>query len=196
LTSEDARGIIQVQEVTAMGEVVLVIDMQRGFLEEGNPLFCGESARSIIPKVQELLDREIARGSTIIFTADAHDPDDLEFKMWPPHCVKGTEEAEIIPELASYARTRVDSARYSAFYGTDLEEQLAQLRPERIHVCGVCTDICVLHTVADARCRDYEVLVYRDCVATFDEQMHQFGLRHMDQILGAEITSLDDEPSS
>lgn len=179
-----------------MGEVVLVIDMQRGFLEEGNPLFCGDSARRIIPRVQELLDREIAKGSTIIFTADAHAPDDLEFKMWPAHCVKGTEEAEIIPELASYAGKRVESARYSAFYGTDLEERLAQLKPERIHVCGVCTDICVLHTVADARCRDYEVLVYSDCVATFDEQMHQFGLMHMDQILGADITSLDNDPSS
>lgn len=179
-----------------MGDVVLVIDMQRGFLEEGNPLFCGEPARRIIPKVQELLDREVAKGSTVIFTADAHAPDDKEFQMWPAHCVKGTEEAEIIPELASYAGRRVDSARYSAFYGTDLEDQLEELRPDRIHVCGVCTDICVLHTVADARSRDYEVVVYSDCVATFDEQMHQFGLKHMGEILGAQIISVERQPSS
>jgi nicotinamidase/pyrazinamidase len=179
-----------------MGDVVLVIDMQRGFLEEGNPLFCGESARRIIPKVQRLLDREVARGSTIVFTADAHAPDDKEFQMWPAHCIKGTEEAEIIPELASYTGRRVDSARYSAFYGTDLENQLTELKPDSIHVCGVCTDICVLHTVADARCRDYDVLVYSDCVATFDEQMHQFGLKHMGEILGAQITTVERQPSS
>jgi nicotinamidase/pyrazinamidase len=177
--------------MTEMGDVVLVIDMQRGFLEEGNPLYCGDDARKIIPQVKKLLDREIAKGSTVFFTADAHAPDDKEFEMWPPHCVKGSEEAEIIPELTSYPGKRIDSARYSAFYGTDLAEQLAELRPGTIHVCGVCTDICVLHTVADARCRDYNVLVYTDCVATFDEEMHQFGLKHIDEILGAELTTID-----
>lgn len=174
-----------------MGDVVLVIDMQRGFLEEGNPLYCGDDARKIIPQVKKMLDREVAKGSTVFFTADAHAPDDKEFEMWPPHCVEGSEEAEIIPELTSYPGTRIDSTRYSAFYGTDLAEQLAKLRPHRIHVCGVCTDICVLHTVADARCRDYDVLVYTDCVATFDQQMHQFGLKHIDEILGAKLTTID-----
>jgi len=179
-----------------VGDVVLVIDMQRGFLEEGNPLFCGDAAREIIPKVQKLLDRELARGSKIIFTADAHAPDDREFEMWPPHCVKGTKEAEIIAELASYPGPRVHSTRYSGFYGTDLAERLEELEPEKIHVCGVCTDICVMHTVADARARDYEVQVYTDCVASFDEEMHRFGLKHMDEILGAELVSVDPASSS
>jgi nicotinamidase/pyrazinamidase len=185
-----------VQEVMNMADVVLVIDMQRGFLEEGNPLFCGEEARKIIPRVQRLLDREVARGSTIFFTADAHTPDDKEFEMWPAHCIVGSEEAEIIPELASYSGGRIDSARYSAFYGTDLGERLEKLHPDKIHVCGVCTDICVMHTVADARYRDYEVVVYTDCVATFDEQMHQFGLKHMDEILGAKLSTVDQDPAS
>jgi nicotinamidase/pyrazinamidase len=191
LTTDDKSGIIGVPEVTEMGDVVLVIDMQRGFLEEGNPLYCGDDARKIIPQVKKLLDRETARGSAVFFTADAHAPDDKEFEMWPPHCVKGSEEAEIIPELTPYPGKRIDSARYSAFYGTDLAEQLAALRPDRIHVCGVCTDICVLHTVADARCRDYDVVVYTDCVATFDEEMHRFGLKHIDEILGAKLTTID-----
>jgi nicotinamidase/pyrazinamidase len=177
--------------VTDVTDVVLVIDMQRGFLEEGNPLFCGEAARAVIPRVRKLLDRELGRGSTLVFTADAHAPDDKEFEMWPPHCVKGSKEAEIIPELASYVGLRIDSARYSAFFGTDLARHLEELKPNRLHVCGVCTDICVLHTVADARCRDYEVLVYTDCVATFDDQMHQFGLRHIGEILGAKLTTID-----
>lgn len=174
-----------------MSDVVLVIDMQRGFLEEGNPLYCGDEARQIIPNVQRLLDRELARGSTIIFTADAHAPDDLEFEIWPAHCIRGTEEAEIIPELASYPGETVPSTRYSAFYGTDLAERLEKLQPEKVLACGVCTDICVMHTVAGARCRDYKVEVYTDCVASFSEEMHDFGLKHMDEILGAELVSLD-----
>jgi nicotinamidase-related amidase len=187
---------MEVKERIAMGDVVLVIDMQRGFLEEGNPLFCGDAARRIIPNVQRLLDREIARGSTIIFTADTHAPDDLEFEMWPPHCVKGTEEAEIIPELASYPGEKVPKTRYSAFYGTDLAQRLEKLKPERILVCGCCTDICVLHTVTDARNRDYRVQVYTDCVAVIDQDMARFALKHMDQILGAELVSLGEGSSS
>lgn len=179
-----------------MADLVLVIDMQRGFLEEGNPLYCGDTARQIIPKVQKLLDRELARGSTLIFTADTHAPDDLEFEMFPPHCVEGTEEVEIIPELASYAAQALPKNRYSAFYGTDLEQRLHKLRPGKIHVCGVCTDICVMHTVADARNRDYKVQVYRDCVASFDQEMHRFALKHMDRILGAQLVTLDDQGTS
>jgi nicotinamidase-related amidase len=176
-----------------MADVVLVIDMQRGFLEEGNPLFCGEGARAIIPNVQKLLDREVARGSTIIFTADEHAPDDKEFEMWPPHCVQGTKEAEIIPELAAYPGEKVPKTRYSAFYGTDLGQHLGELQPERIMVCGCCTDICVLHTVTDARNRDHRVQLYTDCVAVIDEEMARFALRHMERILGVELVSLEGE---
>jgi len=176
-----------------MGDIVLVIHMQRGFLEEGNPLYCGDAARAIIPNVQRLLDRELARGSTIIFTADTHAPDDAEFEMWPAHCVQGTEETEIIPELASYPGPTVPSTRYSVFYRTDVAKRLEELRPEKILVCGVCTNICVMHSVADARFRDYEVEVYTDCVATFDDEMHRFALKHMDEVLGAQLVSLDQE---
>ena len=53
---------------------------------------------------------------------------------------------------------------------------------------GDCTDICVLHTVADLRNRDYKVEVPADCVASFDPEQHQWALDHMDKILGAKIT--------
>ena len=53
-----------------MPDVVIVVDMQRGFLEEGNPLYCGEGARRVIPHVQRLLDEQLKKGSTLIFTAD------------------------------------------------------------------------------------------------------------------------------
>jgi nicotinamidase-related amidase len=173
-----------------MAEVVLVIDMQRGFLEEGNPLYCGEGARRIIPHIRRLLDSQLKRGAKIIFTQDSHVPDDKEFEIFPPHCVKGTKEVEIIPELTSHPGQRLEKTRYSAFFGTDLDERLKELRPDRLSICGVCTDICVLHTVADARNRDYPVEVYTDCVASFDEEAHRFALKHMEKILGAKLTSL------
>ena len=174
-----------------MGDAVLVIDMLRGFLEEGYPLFCGEKARRITPNIQRLLEQELARGSKVFFLCDHHAPDDLEFKMFPPHCIEGTPEAEVIPELAKYTGEIIPKRRYSAFFDTPLEKKLKRMKPEKVIVCGVCTDICVCHTVADARNRDYQVEVPIDCVASFDEEAHRFALRHMEKVLGAKLSGAE-----
>ena len=172
-----------------MSNVVLVVDMVRGFLESGHNLYCGDAARDIIPNVQSLLARERAAGSQILFVSDHHDPDDLEFQIFPVHCVKGTEEPNVIQELADFVTDSnvVPKNRYSAFFNTDLAQRLVELRPDKLIVCGVCTDICVLHTTADARNRDYPVEVPTDCVATFDPQAHTWALGHLQKILGAKV---------
>ena len=173
-----------------MANAVLVVDMVVGFLEEGHNLYCGDDARKIIPGVQRLIEKELDSGSRLFFICDSHDPEDLEFQMFPRHCVTGTREAEVIPELSKYGGQIVPKRRYSAFYGTDLGNQLAELKPEKVIICGVCTDICVMHTAADARNRDYDVEVPVDCVATFDVQAHEYALQHMDKILGARLTQV------
>lgn len=170
-----------------MPDAVLVIDMVRGFLEEGYPLYCGEGARRIIPNMQRLLGAEQARGSRIFFICDNHAPNDLEFNMFPRHCVAGTPESEVIPELRQFPGVVIPKRRYSGFFGTDLARRLARLRPGKLIVCGVCTDICVLHTVADARNRDYPVEVPRDCVASFHPDGHRWALEHMQRVLGARV---------
>ncbi len=171
-----------------MANVVLVVDMLKGFLEEGHPLYVGDRARGIIPKIQGLLEQELKQGARVFFICDRHDPDDLEFKMFPRHCIAGTPEANVIPELAGYEGEIIPKKRYSAFFNTELEQKLRRLKPEKLIVCGVLTDICVLHTVADARNRDYYVEVPVDCVASPDEEQHRFALAHMEKILGARLT--------
>ena len=170
-----------------MANALLVVDMLVGFLEAGHNLYCGDDARGIIPNVKRLIEDEQARGSKVFFICDTHDPDDLEFRMFPEHCLRGTREAEVIPELAGYEGELLRKRRYSAFYGTELENSLAELRPEKVIICGVCTDICVMHTAADARNRDYSVEVPVDCVATFDPEAHAYALQHMEKILEANL---------
>jgi nicotinamidase-related amidase len=171
-----------------MADTVLVIDMLRGFLEEGFPLFIGKKAQSIVPNIKGLLEKEIDRGSSIFFVCDSHDSDDLEFKMFPPHCITDTTEAEIITELAKYPGEIITKKRYSAFFNTQLDERLKDVKPDKLIICGVLTDICVMHTVADARNRDYIVEVPVNCVATLDEKTQQFALNHIDKVLGARLT--------
>ena len=172
-----------------MTNVVLVIDMVKGFLEPGHNLYCGDDSREIIPRVQSLLARERASGSEIIFISDHHDPDDLEFQIFPVHCVKGTEEPDVIPELSEFVTKDnvIPKNRYSGFFNTALEARLAAGKPDKIIICGVCTDICVLHTASDARNRDYPVEVPADCVASFNPDAHEWALSHLKDILGAKV---------
>ena len=172
-----------------MPNAVLVVDMVRGFLEPGHNLYCGDDSRSIIEPVQNLLRRESESGSTILFISDHHLPDDLEFQMFPVHCVIGTEEPEVIPELSEWLTDSnvVPKNRYSGFFNTDLEQRLAALNPDRVIICGVCTDICVMHTTSDARNRDYTVEIPENCVASFDTDAHRWALGHITRILGAQV---------
>lgn len=172
-----------------MPNVVLVIDMVKGFLEPGHNLYCGDESRQIIPRVRRLLERERSAGSEIIFLCDHHDPDDLEFRMFPVHCVKGTEEPPVIPELEDLVSefNMIPKNRYSGFFNTDLAQRLERLKPEKVIICGVCTDICVLHTSADARNRDYPVEVPADCVASFADDNHRWALTHLEKTLGADV---------
>ena len=179
-----------------MPNVVLVVDMLRGFLEpshdgEEHKLYCGEEARAIIPNVRRLIEDEAAKGSHVIFVMDTHEPNDKEFEIFPPHCIEGTPENEVIPELSDLDGERLPKNRYSAFFNTPLERRLAELKPDKVIVCGVCTDICVMHTSADARNRDYAVEVPADCVASFDPEAHTWALKHLQSILGAKVVGAE-----
>jgi nicotinamidase-related amidase len=170
---------------------VIVVDMLRGFLEPGFALFGGEACRAILPATRMYLELERAAGSLLVFLADTHDPDDREFQMFPPHCVRGTTEVEIVPELADLAADAivVPKRRYSGFFDTPLEIILRDRGVTEVTMVGVMTDICVLHTTADLRNRDYPVIVLSDCVASFDADQHAFALHHMGAILGARVAT-------
>ena len=70
--------------------------------------------------------------------------------------------------------------RYSAFFGTDLDETLAVIRPEILVLAGINTHACVRTTAIDAYQRDYEVLVASDCVASYDAGHHEVTKRYLD----------------
>ena len=98
-----------------------------------------------------------------VFRIDHHDPDDLEFRF-SPSTASRAREPNVIDELAEFVTQDnvVAKNRYSGFFNTNLAERLADLNPDKVIICGVCTDICVLHTTSDARNRDYPVEVPAD----------------------------------
>jgi len=170
-----------------MASVVLVVDMIKGFMEEDNPLYCGAAAKKIIPNVKKLLNRELKKGSQVFYLADTHEAGDDQFAFFTAHCIYGTPECQVIPDLSDFEGEVIPKRRFSGFYETSLDAKLKEIKPDKLIVVGVCTEGAVMQTVVDARNRDYVVEVPRDCVASADAKGHAFALDYMEKSLGAKI---------
>jgi len=169
-------------------KALLIIDMLNDFIDPKGTLYCGETAEVIVPHIRDLLAQARQAGDHVIFLQDSHDPDDLEFKKFPPHCVNGTWGSQIVAALTPADGEQViPKKRYSGFFETDLEQVLAAADITEVTVVGVCTSICVMDTVGGLANRDYKTVVPEAGVADFDPDMHQMALRRLRDIYGAEI---------
>ena len=98
------------------------------------------------------------------------------------------EGAQVIDELKPQDEDIVvKKTTYSAFYETELEKVLKELAPKAVYVAGVCTSICVMDMVGELTNRGYKVVVYKDGIADFDAEGHEFALKRMKNVYGAEI---------
>lgn len=172
-----------------MAKTALIItDMLHDFIDPEGALFCGPHCRQIIAPIAGLLQQHRDMGSLIVFVQDCHAPDDKEFALFAPHCLAGEKGSQIIPELAPRAQEKVlPKTRYSAFFGTDLEDILLDKQVRQVHLCGVCTSICVMETCSDLSARDYRVVLHTNAVSDFDIEAHDFAIKRMQNILGAEL---------
>jgi len=169
-------------------KALLVIDMLNDFVAPDGALYVGDTVKKIIPEIQKKIAAAREQGISVIYICDSHDPDDPEFKMFPPHSVKGTKGAEVHKDLRPAAGDPIiTKQRYSGFYNTALDDTLKELGIDSLELCGVCTHICVLYTAADARNRLHAVTVDRRCVDSFERAAHEFALKEMDRTLGVKI---------
>lgn len=104
----------------------------------------------------------------------------------------GTWGAELVDGLDVREQDlQVTKKRFSAFFGTRLEELLREHDVEALVVGGVRTDYCVESTVRDAFFRDLETWVVRECVAGYFHDLHENSLVEMGSIF-ADVVSLDE----
>lgn len=169
-------------------KALLVIDMLKDFVNKDGTLYTGPAGENIISFVQDKVEEFRENGHPIIYICDNHEKDDKEFDMFPPHCISKTEGSQIIRELDVRENDKIImKRRYSAFYGTDLDLYLREKEINEIYLVGVCTNICVLYTAADARNISYKVNIYKEGVASFDEEAHKFSLKEAETTLGCQI---------
>ncbi|MCX7654293.1 MAG: cysteine hydrolase [Fervidobacterium sp.] len=172
-------------------EALLIVDLQNDFAKPNGALYF-PGAEHVIPPIIELVKEFKNKTLPIIYTRDWHEDNDYEFEIWGVHCLRNTFGSEIVDELkeeiVGYKNAfEIKKSRYSAFYGTDLENLLGELKIDKVHVGGLVTHICVLFTVEELRNRGIEVIVHSNCVNSFDKSMHEFALKEMRDVLLAKV---------
>jgi len=169
--------------LNAAASALLVVDMQRFFLDAASPTFtCGGVA--ILPTVKRLMDAFRRVNRPVIFTQHVHHPGDLDCGImgwwWQGRCLEGSPESEIHPDVAPLAGEKVVSKhRYSAFYNTDLETVLRCLKVEDVVISGIMTNMCCESTARDAYYRDYRVFFPADGTGSISEEMHLASLLNL-----------------
>ncbi len=172
-----------------MRRALLVIDMLADFVEEEGALRVADAAQVLPRAVEEVADAR-RRGDPVVYVCDAHAPDDPEFRRmgWPPHAVRGTRGARVVPALAPGPYDPVvEKTTYSGFHASRLEAVLRERAVDTLRLTGCVTHICVLYTAADAAMRGYDVEVVEDAVAGLDPADHACALRQMREVLGARL---------
>jgi nicotinamidase-related amidase len=155
---------------------LLVIDMQRCFLEPGASAFT-QGAPPILPNVRRLIETFRESDLPVIFSTHVHK--DLKYdggmmaQWWGSNIMEGTAEAEIHPAISPTPEDKVIvKHRYSAFYNTDLELTLRCLGTKDLVIAGVMTNLCCESTARDAFFRDFRVFFLLDATGAVTEEFH------------------------
>lgn len=168
---------------------LIVIDMQRDFLEPGG---FGESLgndvsrlRAIVPATRRLIEVFRERGAPVIHTRECHRPDlsdcpPAKWRRGPEGrrigdigpmgriLVAGAPGAEIVPELFPLpGETVIDKPGKGAFHATDLSEVLERLGVTALVLAGVTTEVCVQTTMREANDRGFDCLLAEDATESY-----------------------------
>lgn len=181
---------------------VIVIDMQNGFCDpEGfmNKIGLGYEASAVaIEPISRLLQAARAAQIPVLFTRYSLNEDysdaGLLLDIFPAikdagGMIRDSWDADVTDALKPLpGETVIDKTRYTAFYGTDLEDRLRELGVDTLIVCGVTTNVCVESTVRDAFFRDIRVIVPADGTAAVTPELHEGALRDFEYGFGTVTT--------
>lgn len=185
------------------------VDPQADFMLPGGKLYV-PGAEKLLPNIRGLTDA--ARQDRIFLVSHGcfHAPDDPEFKMFPPHCVKGTPGAQFVPEalastyvrvpneatasipddLFSYQQILLEKQTLDIFESRHAEALLRRLGDPEFFVFGVVTEYCVSFAARGLLERGRRVSIVQDAIETLDPTA---SVRMMAELLqlGANVISTD-----
>ena len=160
---------------------LIVIDMLNDFLQTWAP----PSKQRLVRSINALVAILRSRNRPVIWVRQEFQPDlrDAFPEMRAKGIritIQGTPGCQIVSDLAvAPSDAVVIKKRYSAFYGTGLDQLLAGLKPDGLVLAGINTHACIRMAAIDAYQRDWEVIVAADCVDSYDREHHEISLRYM-----------------
>ena len=186
------------------------VDVQRDFVLPGGNLYV-PGAEKLLPNIRRLTDA--ARGGRVFLVShgDFHAPNDPEFRVFPPHCVKGTAGSELVPEaitdnvarvpnepdgrlpedLSKYQQILLEKQTLSIFESRHADALVNKLgnKPEFV-VFGVVTEYCVSFAVKGLLERGRRVAVVTDAIETLKKEEGEKSVAEFVR-LGARLTTTD-----
>ncbi|XP_045830124.1 probable inactive nicotinamidase At3g16190 [Trifolium pratense] len=161
---------------------LLVIDMQKDFIEDGSPMLV-KGGKDIIPNVIKAVEVARQRGVLIVWVVREHDPLGRDVELFRQHLYtsekvgptsKGSEGAELVDGLViREGDFKLVKTRFSAFFSTHLHSVLQRAGINSLVVTGVQTPNCIRQTVFDAVALDYQpVTVLVDATAAATPDIH------------------------
>ena len=175
----------------------MVIDMQRGFIEEGSAMEV-PPGRKIIPNINKLITLCRKQKIPIIYTRFVYSSKvpnligELHEQHKPPVncCMLGDESVEIVENLTPGDKDLVvDKHGYDAFHNTNLDYALRSLNKKQLIFTGVMTDICVLSSVTSALHHEYQTWTVSDATATIWDNVQELTMDLCQRAYGMVVTS-------
>lgn len=185
------------------------VDTQVDFMDPAGNLHVPR-AEDIIPNLARLMSYARERKIPVLSSADAHAPDDPEFRIWPPHCVTGTrgqqriKEASLpgaltipmrsspfIPPEKWPSQIIIEKDVYETSANPNFDAILEALGARRYVVFGVATEYCVRADVLALRERDKPVALVVDAIKAITEEGGRRALEEM-AAAGAEFVTTGD----
>jgi len=171
--------------------VLIVIDMVNDFLAKWSPA----QKQQLVGSINELVVLMRQHGYPIIWVRQEFEPDlrDAFPEMKAKGIritIKGTVGCEIASELATAPTDPVViKKRYSAFFGTQLDQMLHRLTPDVLILAGINTHACVRVTAIDAYQRDWKLVVAAECVDSYDREHHDISMKYMKDKIATIMTN-------
>ena len=186
------------------------VDVQADFMLPGGRLYV-PGAEKLLPNIRRLTDAARQGRVFLVSHGDFHAPSDPEFKVFPPHCVKGTAGAELVPEaltdrvvrvendaaakipddLSNYQQILLEKQTLSIFETHHADALVQKLGNQaEFVVFGVVTEYCVSFAVKGLRERGRRVAVVQDAIETLNPEDGQKTIAEW-QRLGARLMTTD-----
>ena len=181
---------------------LIVIDMQRGFVDPDSAL-CVAGAAATVPACARALERARALGMPVFhairtYAADGSDVEATRREQWEaggkplsPACADARSCDEVEPLAPCGADRVLAKPRFSAFFGTQLDLVLRRLGVGTVVLMGTTTPNCIRTTCYDALSLDYNVVVLEDCTSSRTPAVQAANIEDM-AFIGAHIMTCDE----